>query len=105
MRRSIALVPAVLLILLTRFAGAASVDDDKTERARIHLKAGIAYYDEARYDDAVREMEAAYELKPLPDLQYNLAQCYERLGRWDAAARSYEIYLQSQPDDRKLVAT
>ena len=28
-------------------------------------------------------MEAAYELKPLPDLQYNLAQCYERLGRYD----------------------
>ena len=61
--------------------------DDKTERARIHLKAAIAYYDEARYDDAAREMEAAYELKPLPDLQYNLAQCYERLGRYDRRGR------------------
>src|SRR5215212_5092034 len=102
MRRSIAVV---LAIVLSTIAVAARAQDDKTERARIHLKAGIAYYDEARYDDAAREMEAAYQLKPLPDLQYNLAQCYERLGRWDAAATAYDIYLKSGPDDRALVAT
>src|SRR5438105_11377844 len=89
-----------LLLLLVRPAAA---QDDKTERARIHLKAAIAYYDEARYDDAVREMEAAYALKPLPDLQYNLAQCYERLGRYVDAAKAYETYLQQSPTapDRK----
>jgi len=72
--------------------------DDKTERARIHLKAAIAYYDEARYEDAAREMEAAYQLKPLPDLQYNLAQCYERMGRYDDAAKAYESYLACKPE-------
>src|SRR4051794_4668826 len=81
--------------------------DDKTERARIHLKAAIAYYDEARYEDAAREMEAAYALKPVPDLQYNLAQCYERLGRYNDAAGAYETYLRanSGAPDRKLVET
>src|SRR6476469_10600043 len=81
--------------------------DDKTERARIHLKAAIAYYDEARYEDAAREMEAAYQLKPLPDLQYNLAQCYERLGRYTDAATAYETYLKANAGapDRKLVET
>jgi tetratricopeptide (TPR) repeat protein len=81
--------------------------DDKTERARIHLKAAIAYYDEARYEDAAREMEAAYSLKPLPDLQYNLAQCYERLGRYADAATAYETYLKGNgaANDRKLVET
>jgi len=81
--------------------------DDKTERARIHLKAAIAYYDEARYEDAAREMEAAYQLKPLPDLQYNLAQCYERLGRYTDAATAYETYLKANAgaSDRKLVET
>jgi tetratricopeptide (TPR) repeat protein len=103
MRRSIAGLVAIVVVMLA--AAAARADDEKTERARIHLKAGIAYYDEARYDDAVREMEAAYQLKSLPDLQYDLAQCYERLGRWDDAATSYEIYLKSGPEDRKLVAT
>ena len=95
-------------VLLLGSARAATAQEDKTtERARIHLKAAIAYYDEARYEDASREMEAAYSLKPLPDLQYNLAQCYERLGRYNDAAKAYETYLQGNPTapDRKLVET
>jgi len=84
-----------------------ALEDVNTERARIHLKAAIAYYDEARYEDAAREMEAAYSLKPLPDLQYNLAQCYERLGRYADAAKAYELYLKGNgaAPDRKLVET
>ena len=95
------------LILITSVARTASAQDEKTERARVHLKAAIAYYDEARYDDAAREMEAAYQLKPVPDLQYNLAQCYERLGKYDAAADAYEKYLSANAaaTDRKLVET
>lgn len=95
-------------VLLLGSARVATAQEDKTtERARIHLKAAIAYYDEARYEDASREMEAAYALKPLPDLQYNLAQCYERLGRYNDAAKAYETYLQGNPaaPDRKLVET
>jgi hypothetical protein len=95
------------LVLLIGGAGRARAQDQKTERARIHLKAAIAYYDEARYEDAAREMEAAYALKPLPDLQYNLAQCYERLGRYNDAATAYDTYLRANAEaqDRKLVET
>lgn len=95
------------LLLVLGSARVATAQDDKTERARIHLKAAIAYYDEARYEDAAREMEAAYQLKPLPDLQYNLAQCYERLGRYSDAAAAYEKYLAANPaaNDRALVQT
>jgi tetratricopeptide (TPR) repeat protein len=94
----------LILLCSVRLARA---QDDKTERARIHLKAAIAYYDEASYEDAVREMEVAYSLRPLPDLQYNLAQCYERLGRYKDAAEAYSKYLQALPaaPDRKLVET
>jgi len=69
------------------------------------LKAAIAYYDDGRYEDASREMRAAYDLRPLPDLQYNLAQCYERLNKLEEAARSYEAYLavKNNPPDRKNV--
>jgi tetratricopeptide (TPR) repeat protein len=93
--------------LLLALARGAAAQDEKTERARIHLKAAIAYYDEARYEDAAREMEASYELKPLPDLQYNLAQCYERLGRFEDAAKAYEAYLSGnlEAQDRHMVET
>ena len=96
-----------LLLLVGSAQRARAESDPKTERARIHLKAAIAYYDEARYEDAAREMESAYALKPLPDLQYNLAQCYERLGRYTDAAAAYATYLKanSAAPDRKLVET
>ena len=79
--------------------------DDKTERARAHVKAAVAYYDDGKYEDAAKEMSTAYALKALPDLQYNLAQCYERLNRLEDAARAYETYLAGRPDspDKKQV--
>jgi tetratricopeptide (TPR) repeat protein len=79
--------------------------DENSERARAHVKAAIAYYDEAKYEDAAREMNAAYQLKQLADLQYNLAQCYERLGRLDEAVKAYETYLAGKADapDRNAI--
>lgn len=73
--RSLACI--VLVLSLTPLAHAAT-EEEKTERARTHIKAGIAYYDEGRYEDAAKEMRVAYELKPLADLQYDLAQCRRR---------------------------
>jgi hypothetical protein len=93
-----------VLLLLGRVALA---QDEHTERARIHLKAAIAYYDDGRYQDAAREMQAAYQQRPLPDLQYNLAQCYERLDRLAEAADAYEQYLRGNtvaPDRRNVEA-
>jgi hypothetical protein len=96
-----------LLFAFLLVGGGARADGDKTELARIHLKAGIAYYDEGRYDEAAREMLVAYELKPVADLQYNLAQCYERLAKLQEAATAYEKYLASRvgaPDEKSVRA-
>jgi len=71
--------------------------DPRLVAARAHVLAGIAYYDEARYDEAAREMEAAYRLKPVPELQYNLGECYERLRRYDDAVVAYQRYLEGLP--------
>jgi tetratricopeptide (TPR) repeat protein len=92
------------LVALMLLSGVA-LADEAMDKARIHLQAGIAYYDEARYDEAVREMEAAYRLKPVADLQYNLAECYERLGRPTEAVAAYKKYLDTKPgaDDRGLI--
>jgi tetratricopeptide (TPR) repeat protein len=98
----------ILSLLLCRCAlGWAQPADKTTERARAHVKAAVAYYDEARYDEAAHEMEAAFALRPLPDLQYNLAQCYERLGRTQDAIAAYQRYFEGSPTaaDRALVLT
>ncbi len=96
------------LVVVCLLAGLARAEpDEKTERARAHVKAAIAYYDEGKYEDSAKEMATAYELKPLADLQYNLAQCFERLNRLDEAAAAYERYLAGKADapDRKQVQT
>ncbi len=72
--------------------------EDQTDRARAHVTAAVGFYDHARYDDAVREMNAAYALKPLADLQYNLAQCYERLNRLEDAVAAYQKYVEGKPE-------
>src|SRR4051794_34142422 len=83
----------------------AAFADDPLAGAAAHLNGGLTYYDEARYDEAAREMEAAYRLRPVPELQYNLAECYDRLNRFDDAVRAYRKYLEGAPRaaDRPLV--
>jgi tetratricopeptide (TPR) repeat protein len=95
----------MVLSLLCLAHRARAAEDESTSKARIHLRAGIADYDEGRYTEAANEMEQAYALRPLPDLQYNLAQCYERLNRLEDAAKAYEVYLGGQVNaaDRVLV--
>jgi tetratricopeptide (TPR) repeat protein len=88
----------VVAALLFGAAGTAHAEDEGTAKARVHLRAGIADYDEGRYAEAASEMEQAYAIRPLPDLQYNLAQCYERLGRLDDTVKAYEAYLDGRHD-------
>lgn len=84
-----------LLVAVPAFVRAA--DDPAVRLARIHLRAGMADYDEGRYAEAAAEMEQANAVKPLPALKYNMAQCYERLGRFADAVQAYEAYLVGTP--------
>lgn len=92
------------LAVVLSAATARAEQDAATTKARVHLRAGIADYDEGRYAEAASEMAQAYALKPLPALQYNLAQCYERLGKLEDAAKAYETYLTGgDAGDREVV--
>lgn len=73
-------------------------DDPVTARAKIHLEAGVAYFNDGKYADAEREMLRAAQLRPVPELMYNLAQCQERLGALDRAVDSYRAYVKGRPN-------
>ena len=93
------------IILFASLRCALAANDGDTARARAHLATAVAFYDEGRYEDAAREMEAAYAIRKAPELKYNLAQCYERLGRYPLAIAAYRRYLDEKPaaDDRASV--
>src|SRR5262245_33346544 len=95
------------LFVLMGLMGTAWGASDDVERAHVHTQAGIEYYNEARYEEAAREFDEAYRLKSLPELQYNLAECFERLGRPADAAAAYRRYLDGKrgATDRDIVET
>jgi tetratricopeptide (TPR) repeat protein len=84
---------AALLLLSATVARAERADDPDTETARRHFVRATEFYDAQRYGDAVREFEAAKQLKPLPELDYNIGRAYDRLEDWPRAIAAYQQYV------------
>jgi len=86
-RQILMLVPLVILALTSPAAA------QSDELAKGHYMAGKAYYDQARYAEAIREFEEAYRLSPKNDLLFNIAQAHERAGHLDKAVEYLKRYL------------
>lgn len=78
-------------------AGADRGDTADKAAAREHYEKGTSYYDLGRYPDAIKEFEAAYEIKKDPALLYNLAQAYRLGGNPEQALHFYKTYLRYVP--------
>jgi Tfp pilus assembly protein PilF len=69
------------------------------ERVREYAQDGVHLYHRGAYADARDSFQAALALQPDdPDLTFNLAQCYDRLGQAERAERLYLQCLQRAPD-------
>ena len=89
-------VGALLAVARPTLAQTRDVDPD-TEVARRRFDAGIALYDRGNYEQAISASKEARVAKPLPAFDYNIARCYDRLGRWPEALAAYERYLAEDP--------
>ena len=78
-------------------ASPARGDDSATEQARQCYETGTQQYDLGHWDDAIREFEKAYQLRPDPSFLYNLAQAYRRKGDTKRALDLYRNYLAKIP--------
>lgn len=56
-----------------------------------------ADYEAGHFEDALRDFEAAYELAPVPEILFNLAQCHYELHQPREAAIYYRRYLEARP--------
>jgi tetratricopeptide (TPR) repeat protein len=90
---------AVLTAVLLCAAPARAQDKpvDPKAAAKEHYTRGTSFYDLGRYDDAIKEFEAAYELKNDPAFLYNLAQSYRQAGKHEQAVHFYKTYLRYVP--------
>ncbi|UJR79067.1 tetratricopeptide repeat protein [Sandaracinus amylolyticus] len=105
MRALISLVVAVWLVSAP--AGAQDVG-----RAQQLFQQGIAAYDAGRLDEAVRLLREADAIVHSPELTFNIARVYERMGESREAIRHFERYLrEARPEgderadvDRRIAA-
>jgi tetratricopeptide (TPR) repeat protein len=91
---------AVLGGVMLLCAGTAWAQDkpvDPKVAAKEHYTRGTSFYDLGRYDDAIKEFEAAYQLKNDPAFLYNLAQSYRQAGNHEQAVHFYKTYLRYVP--------
>src|SRR5689334_6730252 len=92
-------IPLALLAGLAGLSGSARADeeDPDTEVAKRHFREGSAAYERRDYAAALREFEAARAVKPVPQLDYNIGRCHDRLERYPEAVAEYKSYVAAQP--------
>jgi tetratricopeptide (TPR) repeat protein len=89
---------ALALAVVARVASAQPESDmPDTERAKLHYKQGKAFLDHKLYDDAIREFNAAYQIAPVPELLFNIAQADRLKGDSQKAIAMYQKYVDQAP--------
>jgi predicted DNA-binding protein YlxM (UPF0122 family) len=93
-------------VIVAAAAPARAMTEDE-ERAKAHFLAGQSYYDQASYNDALREFNEAYRISKRPALLYNIARCHEALEQFPEAVQMLQRYLEEDPttSDREAVET
>jgi outer membrane receptor protein involved in Fe transport len=80
----------------------AALADARTEAKR-HFREGMALIGAGKVERGIAELRQAYEIKPHPDLLYNIARAYVDLGRIPEALDYFQRYVATDPDDRAQV--
>ncbi len=87
--------PLALLLLLA--PGTLPAQPLSVDLAKRHFQSGSAYFEEGRFDEAIREFRETYRLSPRVELLFNIAKAFDRKGDAARAIEAYQVYLQAQP--------
>ncbi|HEY2745109.1 MAG TPA: hypothetical protein VGL86_10820 [Polyangia bacterium] len=87
-----------VIVAVLSIAVAASAGPEDRAAAREHYAKGTKAFDLGRYDEAIAEYVAAYELIDDPALLYNLAQAHRLAGHPRDALRFFRVYLSKVPN-------
>ncbi len=76
--------------------GAAATEGERA-LARRRYERGEALFAAGRYQEAIVEYRAGYELARLPGFLINVAHCHARLGAWSESRAAYREFLRLAP--------
>lgn len=83
---------ALALLGSVGVAGAQPTEDAKREAGE-HFERGERAQKRGLYHDAIAAYEMAFQLVPHSSTLFNIAVCYEKLGKWAEAVDYYQRYL------------
>src|SRR5262245_66194651 len=89
------LLPLAAFLLWSATGQAVEPPIDNTAE---HLRLSQQYYQAEKYEDAIRELKAAYKMNPLPRLHCNLAQCYRKAAKYKEALDYFDLCLRTDPN-------
>lgn len=96
-----------MLLLLASLAFAppafaqSSPTPEEVEQAKQLFRNGADLYDEGRYEDAIAAWQEAYNLSKQPVLLFNIANAYERLGRYQESYDALNRYRAFAPESER----
>lgn len=92
----------ISLAVVCLTVGQALAADRGVERASAHYHKGRAAFDQGKYDRAIAEFRAAYDLAPRPLVLYHLARAYQARGDDALALEHYRRFLDADPRNAKV---
>lgn len=101
---------ALLLLCASLLGGAAGAQEAPRLSFKEHYERAVANFKAGQFDAAVADFQAAYEMKPLPLLLFNLAQAHRKAGHHRQALELYERFLAEEkkpdlrPDAERFIA-
>ncbi len=90
----------ISFMLFATLACPAAYAAGNEQEAKKHFNAGQIHYKLGRFDKALKEYSAAYEIMPLAGFLFNLGQCHRNLKHYERAIFFYEGYLRDKPKAR-----
>ena len=79
-------------------AGRARAEESDGERAQRFFREGSELYRQRDYDGARQRFQAVRRLHPSAELDYDVARCWDQVGRIDEALTEYRRFLTVAPD-------
>lgn len=76
---------------------------DARAQAKKYFKQGMNLIGDGRYEEGIDRLLQAYDIKPHPNVLFNIARAYEALGRPTLAIAFYQRYAETSPSDLSAV--
>jgi tetratricopeptide (TPR) repeat protein len=68
-----------------------------------HYNRGMKLYEDKSYEEAVTELQKAYEIRQLPRLLLNIGTVFRKMGKAREALNYYELYLKAEPNPPRKI--